>query len=409
MNDVHFTYPFSKVMESIMDKNGEIIGIKVNTSRPYVEESDYPEKEEILHQSSTKFSSSTTTSFTAITTKTPMITKPYPPAVAPVKLDRQIVTLEPTGNSDLATVWTTMNDGRCSVKKYNRLAFIFEARAIDVVNMRRAVTRFKQLSNQVAIISRKWSDIGCTSEAFQVPCTWLEFPLNRHACALAKTFARLYLHVESHCPEKWKNAHHAKYQELMISSQPIAGECRTAPLSSEEIQRSDRIFAESFGIMPHVMLKDFILNNQMSGKSGRQKGFEQKKMQRKENQLAREQQKLARIRQKKMKRMILEKLETQLEKAMPTEIDAILARSDIRLNSVYFATEETEEFAEDYQPEHERCYFSDFSNQNATLHAQGIAKFDILLTRKYASGSFSTKWALKVRTRYDALLKKKVI
>ena len=347
-----------------------------------------------------------------LTAKTVACAKSEPPAVAHANLEHNGVTMDPITTPHPTPAWTTMKDGRCSVKKYNRLAFIFEARAIDVIDRQRAVTNFKQLSNQVAIISRKWRGVGCSADAFQVPCKWLEFPLNMHACGLAEIFERLYLHVESHCPEKWKNAHHERYKVLMTTSQPNDGECPTGPLPIEDIQRSDRIFAEQFGVMPHVMLNDITGKTRTSGKSERQKIFEQKALQKKEERLAKEQQKLSRMRRQKIKMLVLEKLETELQNATPSDVDDILARSDIRFDSEFIETEETEEVESDYEAEPKTCYFSNLSSHHATWHNQGIEKFDLLLTaaaRENSTGSFSAKFALKIRTRYDSLLKEMVL
>ena len=345
-----------------------------------------------------------------LTSKTVQCAKSQPPKI-------EEITLEPISTAQPTPAWTTMKDGRCSIKKYNRLAFIFEARAFDVVDRNRAVTNFKQLSNQVAIISRKWRGVGCSPDAFQVPCHYLEFPLNIHACGLAKIFERLYLHVESHCPEKWKRAQHFKYKDLMRTSMPKNGQCPTTPLSSEEIKRSDRQFAEQFGVEPSVMLKDITGNKKRDGKSERQKIFDQKALQKKEDKLIREQQKLARRRRQKIKVMVLEKLEEELVNATPADVDNILQRSDIRFDSVQGmeAPEEAENYELeelDYYEEPQICIFSDFSNHRATWHTEAIEKFDKLLTeaaRENSSGSFSAKFALKIRTRYDALLKEMVI
>ena len=241
--------------------------------------------------------------------------------------------------------------------------------------------------------------------------------MNIHACGLAKIFERLYLHVESHCPEKWKKAQHFKYQDLMKTSMPKNGECPTTPLSSEEIKRSDRQFAEQFGVEPSVMLKDITGNKKRDGKSERQKIFDQKALQKKEDKLIREQQKLARKRRQKIKVMVLEKLEEELVNATPADVDNILQRSDIRFDSVseMEAPEEPENYELeelDYYEEPQICKFSDFSNHRATWHTEAIEKFDRLLTeaaRENSSGSFSAKFALKIRTRYDALLKEMVI
>merc|ERR1712157_341937 len=144
------------------------------------------------------------------------------------------------------------------------------------------------------------------------------------------------------------------------------------------------------------------------GKSERQKIFEQKALQKKEERLAKEQQKLSRMRRQKIKMLVLEKLETELQNATPTDVDNILARSDIRFDSEFIETEETEEVESDYEAEPKTCYFSNLSSHHATWHTQGIEKFDLLLTeaaRENSTGSFSAKFALKIRTRYDSLLK----
>merc|ERR1711937_381087 len=105
--------------------------------------------------------------------------------------------------------------------------------------------------------------------------------------------------------------------------------------------------------------------------------------------------------------------EEDLVNATPADVDNILQRSDIRFDSVQEieAPEETEnyEIGElDYYEEPQICKFSDFSNHRATWHTEAIEKFDSLLTeaaRENSSGSFSAKFVLKIRTRYDALLK----
>ena len=98
---------------------------------------------------------------------------------------------------------------------------------------------------------------------------------------------------------------------------------------------------------------------------------------------------------------------------MPVDVDNILLRPDIRFDSVreMKAPEEPEshELADlDNYEEPQICKFSDFSNHHATLHTEAIEKFDRLLTeaaRENSSGSFSAKYALKIRTRYDAVSK----
>ena len=147
------------------------------------------------------------------------------------------------------------------------------------------------------------------------------------------------------------------------------------------------------------------------------KGGEESVLQKKEDKLIREQQKLARSRCQKIKVMLLEKLENELINPMPADVENLLQRSDILFDSVeeIEAPEESEYYEQeelDYYEEPQICKFSDFSNHRAIWHTEAIEKFDRLLTeaaRENSSGSFSAKFALKIRTRYDALLKEMVI
>ena len=320
---------------------------------------------------------------------------------------------EPTTNQPTTTMipistpsptqgFTTLKNGRCSTKQYNRVTYIFDARSYELSNPGKARTYFKQLSNQVSVLSRKWKSAGCTAEAYQIPCEMLEFPTNVHGCVLVDIFTNLFKRIERHCGEEWRNTYRPRMDSLLEAGRPISGHCPTTVLNPSDVQRLDDKFRMEFGSTPHEMLVKATKKKKPKSQRNLQE-LSQKRVdisvKKDKLSVERHQRKVERIRRQKIKAMVLEQLELELNKP-------VIDMSKVLLDDVVF--EEQPEHSESLEYEEEpECSYQSLSVQPNQWHVNALHKFDNQLKQaaRESSGSFSSKFALKIRTRYDSLLK----
>ena len=238
---------------------------------------------------------------------------------------------------------------------------------------------YRRVTLNIATLGNRPSSRGCTSQASTAPCDWLNIRSEIYGCKMVEKIVKIYNHVTNFCGDRFSIINDEKIESLI------------------KLSASDNCNSEIYSGIQRTQAED-----EFRGDSEKRAERMAEKLQRRND----EESAKANLAESR------KKLELQLELEMEASIMGPTMMNDAPINTLEEIPEYESEYESDkirHRPNYEDeniCTITDLAENSEGIYASGMQKFDkyIREAAKNSPRGFSTRLALKVRDRYDALI-----